>query len=342
MSASRDYSIVIDGTAYTAGPGTITLYECTTIDATYNLMNFRLQNFPEGLWFELTYHSDSIDLTITSLADYRDYSSSYSSSYPYEEYPEQVHTSHFPEHSFDTVPVWTRIGKITRHIWKINRKNHLSNAGPWSDEDLELVATKYPISWYGLNEPEHVTETMDRIKAFDPTGTHKTLYYWNAETFWGGDKIAAGAEEDYFRDDLVGTNNRPLYDHTNTEMTSWWVDYGLNMANHPSTDGVFTDNTISRECDSTPSKAAACDIQTTPKSRMVKELAQSVPDDVLDVGNYLRNMVDGGNRFRMADADGSYFENIHFSPKVDDKLEPIIVSMQLAREASWKKKVVMW
>ena len=44
----------------------------------------------------------------------------------------------------------------------------------------------------------------------------------------------------------------------------------------------------------------------------------------------------------MKDADGTYFENIHFGPDTDDALEPIVVSMQLAREASWKKKVVMW
>lgn len=48
------------------------------------------------------------------------------------------------------------------------------------------------------------------------------------------------------------------------------------------------------------------------------------------------------SRFRMPYADGSYFENTHFSPGNQPDLEGIIVSMQLAREASWKKKVVMW
>ena len=109
------------------------------------------------------------------------------------------------------------------------------------------------------------------------------------------------------------------------------------MSQQEFSDGVFTDNTISRECDN-----QACNLETTDKSIMVRDLAESVNDDDLDIGNYLRQMIDGGNRFRMAYADGSYFENTHFSPGNQNDLEGILVSMQLAREASWKKKVVMW
>lgn len=339
-------TILIDGAAYTGGPGTVTLYECSDVDATYDLMNIRLVNFPEGLWFEWAYHNDSIDLIIKSLANYKDYSQSYRDSYPDEEYPEQVHTDHFPDHSFDTVPTWTRFSKKLHLPGKINRgKPDNFNAGPWSEEDIDLIAKKHYLSWYGLNSADHITEIWDRIKDADPT--HKTMYYWNAETLWGTTDQGTGAQPDYFRSDVVGTNDRPLFDHSNTEMRDWWVKFGLTMANHPSSNGVFTDNTISRECDRKKSdwengNAAACDLETTDKSVMVRDLAQAVPDDRLDIGNYLRNMVDGGNRFRMKDADGTYFENTHFSPDTGNKLEPIIVSMQLAREASWKKKLVMW
>ena len=44
-------------------------------------------------------------------------------------------------------------------------------------------------------------------------------------------------------------------------------------------------------------------------------------------------------------ADGSYFENTHKAYARQDRETPhqaIVVSMQMAREASWKKKVVMW
>ena len=266
-------------------------------------MNIRLVNFPEGLWFEWSYKGDSIDLIIKSLANYKDYSQSYRESYPYEEYPEQVHTDHFPEHSFDTVPTWTRFSKLLKPpAGKVNRnKAHNFKAGPWSEEQIDLIAKKHQLSWYGLNCPAHVTETMERIKDADPT--HKTMYYWNAESLWGtGSTCNLGEQDDYFRTDAVGTNGRTLYDHTNPEMNDWWLDFGLTMANHPSSDGVFTDNTISRECDRYPSHwdngiPAPCDLETTPKSNMIRDLAQQVPDDKLDIGNYLRNMVDGGNRY---------------------------------------------
>ena len=57
---------------------------------------------------------------------------------------------------------------------------------------------------------------------------------------------------------------------------------------------------------------------------MIRSLAEGAPDDVLDIGNYLRQMIDGGNRFRMAYADGTYFENTHFSPGNQNDLEGIL------------------
>jgi len=326
-------SIVIDGSAYTGGPGTITLYECTAINASYDLINIRLINFPEGLWYELSYKSDSIDLVIKSLANYEEYWVHVRNTYTTEEYPEQVHTDHFPEFNWDTVPTWTRFRKNANVIPEANRQPWNYNSGPWTDNEIESIARNNFLSWYGLNTPDHVIETWERIKSKD--ASHKTMYYWNAESFWGTSGI--GLEQSYLSVGTVGTGGRKLYDHSNPEMREWWVAHGLEMSQQASSNGVFTDNTISRECDN-----QACNLETTDKSIMVKSLAEAVPDDVLDIGNYLRQMIDGGNRFRMPYADGSYFENTHFSPGNQDDLEGIIVSMQLAREASWKKKVVMW
>ena len=83
-------------------------------------------------------------------------------------------------------------------------------------------------------------------------------------------------------------------------------------------------------------------LETTDKSLMIRRLAEEVPANALDIGNYLRQYYDTGNRFRMAYADGSYFENQHKKTGNQPVHEGIVVSMQLAREASWKKKVVMW
>lgn len=45
---------------------------------------------------------------------------------------------------------------------------------------------------------------------------------------------------------------------------------------------------------------------------------------------------------RLNYADGTYFENQHEDKGNQPAHEGIVVSMQMAREASWKKKVVMW
>lgn len=332
--AAETTSIVIDGKDYIGGPGTISLYECSTINASYDLMNIRLVNFPEGLWFELAYKSDSIDLVIKSLANYKEYWAHVRNSYVVGEYAEQVHTDHFPDFNWDKVPTWVRFRKNSNVVANPQPWNY--NAGPWKDEEIELIAKNHFLSWYGLNTPEHVIETWERIKNVPAANhTHKSIYYWNAESFWGTDGI--GLQQDYLRSGAVGTGGRKLYDHTNLAMRDWWVAHGLEMSQQAASDGVFTDNTISRECDN-----AMCDLEGTDKSKMVKRLAETVPDDVLDIGNYLRQMIDTGNRFRMAYADGSYFENTHFSPGNQNDLEGILVSMQLAREVSWKKKIVMW
>mmetsp|Transcript_17154 Transcript_17154/g.37032 ORF Transcript_17154/g.37032 Transcript_17154/m.37032 type:complete len:808 (+) Transcript_17154:150-2573(+) len=327
--------VVIDGKDYAAGPGTISLYECSIINPAYDLINIRLVNFPEGLWFELSFKADSVDLVIKSLANYKEYWVHVRTSYKEGEYAEQVHTDHFPDFDWDTVPTWTRFRK-NAHT-PANPKPWNFNAGPYTDEEIESIANNHFLSWYGLNTPDHVIETWKRIKdASRAAGRdHKTMYYWNAESFWGTEGI--GLKNEYLRSGAVGTNGRKLYDHSNPEMRDWWVAHGLEMSQDESSDGVFTDNTISRECDN-----RACDLEATDKSIMVKKLATMVPDNVLDIGNYLRQMIDDGNRFRMSYADGSYFEGTHFSPGNQNDLEGILVSMQLAREASWKKKVVMW
>ena len=45
---------------------------------------------------------------------------------------------------------------------------------------------------------------------------------------------------------------------------------------------------------------------------------------------------------RLNYADGTYFENQHADKGNQPAHEGIVVSMQMAREASWKKKVVLW
>mmetsp|Transcript_8534 Transcript_8534/g.19101 ORF Transcript_8534/g.19101 Transcript_8534/m.19101 type:complete len:864 (-) Transcript_8534:217-2808(-) len=312
-------SVVIDGAAYVGGPGRITLYECALINANYDLINIHLENFEDkGLWFEIAFNVDSISLLIKSLTSYSDYWRRVEITYN-GEYPESTSTAHFPGFSWDTIPTWVRFRKnIARY--------------EYSDAELESVANNHWLSWYGLGNPAHVKDVTQRIKGYNET--HRTMLYWNAESYWGTTDVG-------FNDEWIapgsGTGARALYDYNNPDMRDWWVDHAKMMTSDENIDGQFTDNTLSPECDN-----GGCDLERSVKALMIKRLALELPSDTLKVGNFLRQGYDGGNRFRLAYTDGSYFENQHKSTGLQPKHEGIIVSMQLAREASWKKKVVMW
>lgn len=302
--------LVIDGSAYTAGPATITLYQCTGGNSGYDAMNIKLIGFQTGWWFEITNSNNKIELMIKSLDDYSQYWARVKFSYT-GDYPFQTYTDDYPEFSWDTVQRWISF-----------RKNPVK--GPFTEEEIESIAVNNRISWFGLGRPEEVITMAESIKDINPK--YKMLLYWNAESYWGSDIDTFN--EDWLKDGAGGTGNRPSYDHSIPEMREWWVNHAVTMDNHPAIDGVFSDNT----------RIAA----NTDKSRMIKLLADSLPEESLKMGNFLRQRDDDGNRWRMDYEDGSYFENQHIGPFNQPEHESIIVSMQLAREASWKRKLVMW
>ena len=224
--AEDSTSIVIDGTGYTGGPGSIRIYDCAFANANYDLMKFQLKNFGEGLWFELVFNAGSIDLIIKSLTDYSGYWARVKNTF-LEDYPEQQSTEHFPTFSWDTVPTWVRF-----------RKNIAINE--YTDTELESIATNHHLSWYGLSTPDHVKEVQSRIKGFK--ADHTTMLYWNAESYWGS---AIETFNEAWLTDGLGSGDRALYDYSDPAMRDWWVDHAKLMANHPNISGVFTDNTLS-------------------------------------------------------------------------------------------------
>jgi hypothetical protein len=308
-------SIVIDGAAYTAGAGTITLYDCSIINNAFDLMNIKLRNFQEGLWFEIIYKNKSIDLVIKSLDDYSEYWNRVRRTYT-GDYPTQTSTAHFPNFSWETIPTWIRY-----------RKN--INTDTFDDDELISIANNNHLSWYGLGTPEHVVDMATRIK--NQKASHTFLMYWNAQSYWGMDIDTFS--QAWLDCGNQGTGGRCSYNHSKSAMRNWWVNHAKLMDNYDVIDGVFTDNTRS---------SGVADQSTTIKSNMIKRLAEEMPTDSLKVGNYLRQYDNNGNRWRMPYVDGTYFENQHKSIGLQPKHEGIVVSMQLAREASWKKKLVLW
>jgi len=167
--AQEATAVVIDGSAYTSGPGTIRLYQCAFINDDFDLMKIELIGFESGLWFEIAYNVGSIDLKITSLDDYSGYWTRVKNSYV-GDYPFQTSTDHYPQFSWETVPRWISF-----------RRNPTS--GPFTPEDIATIANNNYLSWYGLGRPEDVIGMAESIKAINPH--YKLLLYWNSESYWG-------------------------------------------------------------------------------------------------------------------------------------------------------------
>jgi len=54
-------------------------------------MNVRVENFAEGLWFEIKFNAGSIDLIIKSLANYKEYWNRVKNTFDVAEYPGELH-----------------------------------------------------------------------------------------------------------------------------------------------------------------------------------------------------------------------------------------------------------
>ena len=189
-------------------------------------------------------------------------------------FAESSSTEHFPNFSWDAVPTWVRY-----------RKN--LNLYSFSNDELKSIANNHHLSWYGLGTPDHVIDIATRIKEYNKEydTKHTTMLYWNAESYWGTSEV--GFNEDWLTDE-TGTGGRGLYDYSNPDMRQWWNNHAQTMASEASVDGVFTDNTLSPECDN-----GGCDLEATEKSLMIRKLAEDLTSDgILNIGNYLRQYYD--------------------------------------------------
>jgi len=335
--------LVIDGSAYTAGAATITLYQCTGGSNTgFHPLRIKLENFLPGLWFEIVNRDGETDLVIKSLADYDEYwikqyrwCPSNGDCVVSGEYDEQSSTVHFPSWS------WHNISRFIKA-----RKNPNQE---WTEQEFESMATKNYITYYGLGARDKVVERAESIK--NHSADIKFLFYWNSETKWGEQIPGYNSAWGLPGSSATGARDSLLYDHSIQEMRQWWVEYARLMDSEPIIDGVYADATRITVDQFSPTLIQ--DPYDLSKSEMIKDLAESLPATSLKLGNFIRQKDPDGNRFRMQYEDGSYFENQHVGENQNawkfsnptrnfNKKEPKIVSMQLAREASWKRKIVLW
>ena len=335
---SSKAGLVIDGSDYIAGPGTIPIFDwrgevSNTHTRFYSRLGefdpkkIELRNFDKlpGLWFELQYGDDHIQLAIKSLVDYSEYSQSskYTTS---DVYPDEPDTSRFPEYSWKRIPRWTNA-----------RKNKA-----YTPEELTILANNNAIvkvaSTAGLPTLEEGSiATAGKLRKLNPK--LKIFCYWNSFVYWGTYRASATfGGNSWLRYDEngellnLGTANvkRYAYNHDVPEMRKWWTKTAVDFVSESVFDGIFID------------KAADPRDQMTPGHRqMITELANELPPSKIYIGNALRQMSVNGARDRLAYMDGSYMENWTQGPN-QAMSEIVTVSIQLAREALSKGKMLWW
>jgi hypothetical protein len=212
--------LLIDGSAYTAGVGTVTLYQCASVG--FDPMKIKLTNFTEGLWFEIKNSYNNVNLVIKSLTDYSEYvpGGGYSG-----DYPKQESQEHYPEFSWDNVAKWASYRKIPAKNG--DPKNN------FTEEEIGWIANNNYMSWYGLDTVEYILELAKDIK--EVNSKYKQLLYWNSWGYWG-QKIDT-FNEDWLKYEMVcgqrvhiKTGQRKFYNHSIPEMRQWVsVSYSLSL-----------------------------------------------------------------------------------------------------------------
>jgi len=355
--------LVIDGSDYTAGAGIIPILDWSGATSRYGRFepkNVLLRKFAPGLWFELQYNDDQIQLVIKRLSDYSEY---WGDRFTNEDiYDEETDQSGFPaEYSWEKVPRWMNI-----------RKNQA-----FKQSELKTIANKNAIvkvaSLAGkLTNEEGSVDTTEKLKILNQSLV--TICYWNSMVYWGLYKaFEPELPESWLRwvykngqwvllTQGNAKNPRKFYNQDVPEMRKWWTDSAVSMVSEDSFDGIFID------------KAADPRTEMTAGHRqMITELAEEIkkiPKPRFYMGNALRQMALDGSRDRLKYMNGSYMENWAWGVNCNAKslanpnfgseeycmkenwdkntsdwqptFERVTVSIQLAREALSKRKMILF
>lgn len=336
--------LVIDGSNYSAGIGTIPILDWRgTVSDTHTRFylrrgrfdpkNIQLLNFDKhpGLWFELQYGDDYMQLVIKALTDYSEYSNSdqYTNG---EVYPDEPDPSRFPEFSWDLIPRWTNARKNSRY------KSRELNILAQNNAVLKVASLA---GHRTLEEGTIATAIELRRRSNNPD--LKIFCYWNSFVYWGIYKASATFGGDSWLRQKNGRpediNNNPqnpryMYNHDVAAMREWWIKTAVDLVSEldndgkPVFDGIFIDKT-----------ADPRDGMTDNHRKMIKDLSNRLPASKIYVGNALRQMSPNGARDRLSYMDGSYMENWTQGPS-QEMSEKVTASIQLAREALSRGKML--
>lgn len=285
------------------------------------------------------YHPDDED---AAEADLTDYSTVVTGPIFGDEYAGQTDSSNFPAFSWDTVPRWLIVRKMTAY----------------TNAEVQSMASNYDlIMWEKANAAgfdntnEGTRDVAARIRAINPEV--KNIYYFNSYIHYGAGESDAEYDENIWEwsNRVVDTNGdesvflfKNLYythNYAIPELRDWWVNSVLNMTANTAIDGVLVDKV-------TESNRFAYDANGQPISdymTMLDTLKQGLDaQGKLFIGNTLRNERDYAGRAHMELQDGSYIERWasvnRDSAPTQSEADARVTSIQLMREALSKGKMV--
>ena len=190
----------------------------------------------------------------------------------------------FPQFSWDTVPRALIVRKLTAY----------------TNDEIQNIANNYGLVMLekandaGLGSVSAgMLDTASRLKAVNPQ--IKVIFYWNSLIYFGHYGIDSSIENtanfrDWIDPELTLRDGLNTYNRTNAGMLNWWVSSARTMMAYPQIDATFVDKG-----------------SDTPDS-MLDPLVDGLPFRKFTIGNFLRTEFVGGNRDKLIQTDGSYFE----------------------------------
>jgi len=241
--------------------------------------------------------------------------------------------------SWDKVPTWRNA-----------RKNRAVR-----DDEIDRLA-KHSIIMLGISpsgftyNEEGASDTARRVKERNAmtNTTTKILWYWNSHNAWSRYRAYNDFNWDewarkdpvtgeWIRDGGYGEGRR-YYNQSVPEMREWWIRSCMDFLKSDEGqyfDGVFIDSVAWMRESVHPDQY-----------QMVVDLGSALKNDPgtankLYVGNALRQNQHNGSRDKFSFMDASYMENWRRLLGGQPKWQGLAVTIQLAREALWKGRIIM-
>lgn len=228
----------------------------------------------------------------------------------------------FPDFSWDVVPRSLILRKNTAYT-----DAELSNIA----DIYSLVILEKSNNAGFATDQEGMLDTAARLKALNPD--IKIVFYWNSLIYFGNYGVDTSIENptnfnNWIDSELTLREGLPTYNRNNQNMINWWVGTAQTMMSNSQIDATFIDKG-----------------SDTPDT-MLDPLFNNLRFSKFLMGNFIRTEFVGGNRDKLIQADGSYFErwkrDRNWGPQPGrNHVDTIATQIALMQEMVDKDKIIM-